>query len=86
MAEKMRCPNCGAGVIADKDGRLVCPECGGSFAWQNGKAKLTDVAEFDKIKTDVGKLGESVEQIKTHLGIGQAKDAPADATEDEEDV
>jgi len=65
---KMRCPNCGAGVSAPgQDGKIVCGECGGSFVWQDGKARLAGVGELDKLREDVTGLQETMNEIQARL-------------------
>jgi len=86
MPEKMRCPNCGAGVALDKQGKAICSECGGSFAWQDAKAKLVGVGDFDQVKGEIGTLRESVEAIKKHLGIGETKGAEPGPEPEQDDV
>jgi transcription elongation factor Elf1 len=59
-AADLKCPNCGsAGVAGKQTGELVCSQCGGTFTFKEGEARLAGLDEYDQLK---GK----VEQLETH--------------------
>lgn len=61
MAKELKCPNCGAAAVQKQDGCCVCTnkECGGTFTFKEGEARLAGVGEYEQLK---GK----VEQIEAH--------------------
>jgi hypothetical protein len=64
---QLKCPNCGADVIAGKDQRMICTKCGGSFAWQEGDVKLVGVGEYEKLAGVVEQNAKDIEQLKAAL-------------------
>jgi hypothetical protein len=70
MASDLQCPSCGpAGKIHPKqDGSMACEVCGGTFVFQAGEAKLKDIGELDRLKTDVEDIKGSVSRLAEKLG------------------
>lgn len=70
MAQELKCPNCGAGAVAKEGGGLVCTnrECGGSFTFQEGEARLKGVGEYEKLQGKVDKLEAHQAEIDELLG------------------
>jgi uncharacterized Zn finger protein (UPF0148 family) len=56
MANELKCPNCGTPAAGKEGVKIVCAQCGGTFEYTAGEAKLTAVGEIDKIRTDVEEL------------------------------
>lgn len=64
-----KCPNCGGPTSKNGD-RYVCTgECGGSFEFKAGEAKVTNVGEIDALKADV-------EELKKRLPASQPSHEP----------
>ena len=76
--EQLKCPNCGVAGHAKADGSVVCPQCGGTFTFKAGEAKLADVGEFDRTKAKVAEHDADLKAIKEQLGIGAAEPPAAD--------
>jgi uncharacterized Zn finger protein (UPF0148 family) len=74
MSHATKCPNCDATLVLDKDGRGICPECGGTIEFRGPKPKVVGAGEFDQVKGEVSTLRETVGRIAKQLGL----DAEAD--------
>ncbi|MCU0916907.1 MAG: hypothetical protein MUC88_20455 [Planctomycetes bacterium] len=55
------CPNCGPGTKTHASEKgTVCEQCGGTFTYVAGEAKLHQIGELDQLRADV-------EEIKQRL-------------------
>jgi len=82
----LKCPGCGAKSVAGQDGRRICPECGGSFEFVAGEAKLAGVAEFDQLKKTVDDQAAEISALKEQLGQAEpAAEPPTEPETDDED-
>jgi uncharacterized Zn finger protein (UPF0148 family) len=87
MATELKCPNCGTPAAIGKEGvKIVCSQCGGTFEYSAGEAKLTAVGEIDKIRTDVEELKQrlpaSVPAAQPPEDPSATPDSPFDDDED----
>lgn len=71
-----KCPNCDATLVLDKDGRGICPECGGTIEFRGPKPKVVGAGEFDQVKGEVSTLRETVGRIAKQLGLDEKPDEP----------
>jgi uncharacterized Zn finger protein (UPF0148 family) len=63
MSEKeLSCPSCGPGTKthAGEDGKIICENCGGTFVFETGEAKLKDVGQLERLRQDVEDLKAQV--------------------------
>ena len=85
MAKELRCPSCFEKVQPKADGSVVCAYCGGTFVWKEGEARLADVAEFDKLKSQVESQAGEIAELKKQLGTrGPAPAEPPKENADED--
>jgi ribosomal protein S27AE len=84
MAKDLTCPNCGAAAVGKQDGSCVCPECGGTFTFQEGEARLAGVGEYDQLKGDVDQLKAGQEELRQL--VGPPIPLPADLADDADDI
>lgn len=63
----MRCPNCAAKVTTDEGGLSHCSECGGSFRYEAGRAKLAGVGKIDALEKEVAGMKSTLDEIKQRL-------------------
>jgi len=63
----MRCPNCAAKVAVKSNGECVCAECGGTFQWKAGDAKLTGAADWDAVKSELAEIRKSNAELRALL-------------------
>jgi len=89
----LKCPCCGTPGVPGEGGKVVCSQCGGTYTFIAGEAKLTGVAEFDQLKKTVESQAAELDALKKQLGQGTPNgekdgDSPAEVAElddDEED-
>jgi hypothetical protein len=86
MAEKeLICPNCGPGTKthAGAGDKIVCEQCGGSFVFVAGEAKLKQMGELDQIKTTLADHEAAIKGLQGQPPVPPRPDDPEDG-EDEE--
>jgi uncharacterized Zn finger protein (UPF0148 family) len=76
--KELKCPNCGLAAIPKENGaKIVCGTCGGTFTYIAGEAKLQDVGELDRLKSDVDQLKAGQEELQKTLGTATNPNDPA---------
>ena len=84
--KELHCPNCGLAAIPKENGaKIVCGTCGGTFTYVAGEAKLQDVGELDRLKSEVDQLKAGQEELQKTLGAPAPADAESEPAADEED-
>jgi hypothetical protein len=60
MAEKeLQCPNCGPGTKTHQSEQgTVCEQCGGTFTFAAGEAKVKEVGRLDQLEADLQEIKE----------------------------
>jgi uncharacterized Zn finger protein (UPF0148 family) len=81
----LKCPNCGADSVAGKDGRRICPACGGSFKFEAGENRLVGVGEFDQLKKQVEDQQATIAELTARLAGEEPTPAEPDGDQDEGD-
>ncbi len=65
---ELKCPNCGGPTRRDGDVWHCIGECGGSFKFRAGEAKLVGVGEFAKLRETTAALEREVKELREALG------------------
>ncbi len=67
---ELKCPNCGSPALAKEGGKYVCTniECGATFTFQEGEARLTAVGEYEALRKDVDHIKSRQGEIDKLLG------------------
>jgi hypothetical protein len=64
--KELSCPSCGPGTKchAGESGKVICENCGGTFEYEAGEAKLKDVGQLERVTKDVDDLKEQVRALR----------------------
>lgn len=86
--QELKCPNCGPGTKTHKSEKgIVCEQCGGTFTFIAGEAKLKEIGELDKVKADVEELKQRLPASTPAADVEEAQktEEPEDVEEEEEE-